>query len=60
MMVWTFAAPWLTVAGVIYDINLGSRLWAGISDLEDFYLFYGGKYLVLVYKLLEKKWIALK
>lgn len=68
MMVWTFAAPWLTVAGVIYDINLGSRLWAGISNLEDFYLFYvfygictlGGKYLVLVYKLLEKKCIALK
>ena len=48
------------MAGVIYDINLGSRLWAGISDLEDFYLFYGGKFLVLVYKLLEKKWIALK
>ena len=39
MMVWTFAAPWLIVAGVIYDINLGSRLWAGIYDLEDFYLF---------------------
>lgn len=56
------------MAGVIYDINLGSRLWAGISNLEDFYLFYvfygictlGGKYLVLVYKLLEKKCIALK
>ena len=53
------------MAGVIYDINLGSRLWAGIYDLEDFYLFcgmctLGGKYLVLVYKLLEKKCIALK
>lgn len=60
-MVVTLSATWFTVSAIIYDINLVSRLWTGVSDFGDFYLFHvfhgvcvlGSKYLVL-YKLLEK------